>query len=198
MPLSERDYIEAAVSLGCDIAAIKAVDEVESGGSGFLKDGRLRVLFEGHIFHKYTKGAYAQTHPTLCHPKWTPQHYVKGGPERRGDGELCRLEAAKQLDYKAALLSASVGRFQIMGFNYQMCGFESVEEFWTRMSITEWHHLLAFCCFVKSQNLDKALRTHDWATFARRYNGPGYAKNRYDVKLATAWQKHVDAGPQNA
>ena len=29
----------------------------------------------------------------------------------------------------------------------------------------------------------------DWATFARRYNGPGYAKNDYDGKLQRAYDR---------
>ena len=31
-----------------------------------------------------------------------------------------------------------------------------------------------------------ALQSKDWKTFARLYNGPGYAQNRYDEKLAKA------------
>jgi hypothetical protein len=29
----------------------------------------------------------------------------------------------------------------------------------------------------------------NWAAFAKGYNGPGYAKNAYDVKLAQAYAK---------
>src|SRR5262249_39107639 len=39
--------------------------------------------------------------------------------------------------------------------------------------------------------LDRALRGHDWTTFARGYNGPAYAKNSYDTRLAAAHQKYV-------
>lgn len=34
------------------------------------------------------------------------------------------------------------------------------------------------------------LQRKDWAGFARGYNGPGYAKNRYDIKLANAYKKY--------
>ncbi|HET9994735.1 MAG TPA: N-acetylmuramidase domain-containing protein [Candidatus Acidoferrum sp.] len=44
-------------------------------------------------------------------------------------------------------------------------------------------------------NLDTAMRSHDWANFARGYNGPNYAKNQYDVRLAAAYQKYA-TGPQ--
>src|SRR5690606_7984441 len=40
------------------------------------------------------------------------------------------------------------------------------------------------------------LRRKDWARFARLYNGPGYAQNRYDEKLAQAYARHAgDAAP---
>lgn len=37
-------YKEAADVLGCNEAAIKAVASVESAGSGFLADGRAKIL----------------------------------------------------------------------------------------------------------------------------------------------------------
>ena len=37
--------------------------------------------------------------------------------------------------------------------------------------------------------METLLKAKDWANFARGYNGPAYAKNRYDVKLAAAYAK---------
>jgi len=45
----------------------------------------------------------------------------------------------------------------------------------------------------------EALRKKDWATFARRYNGPGYAKNSYDTKLKSAYDRFAaEAAPTQA
>jgi hypothetical protein len=33
-----------------------------------------------------------------------------------------------------------------------------------------------------------ALKKQDWAAFAKAYNGPGYKANKYDTKLAEAYQ----------
>ena len=44
--------------------------------------------------------------------------------------------------------------------------------------------------FVEKANLLDKLRNHDWAGFARAYNGPAYRKNRYDTKMRGAWLKH--------
>jgi hypothetical protein len=187
--LTEQDYEKAAKLLKCDVAAIKAVAEVESSGAGFLKDGRLRVLFEGHQFYKYTKGAFAEANPTVCHPKWTRDFYCKGDAETRGAGEFARLDDARKLDKKAAMMSCSIGKFQVMGFNFALCGFKSVEEFWAALGRSEGEQLNAFCSYVKSVGIDDELRNHDWAEFARRYNGPEYKKNQYDTKLANAYAR---------
>jgi hypothetical protein len=37
--------------------------------------------------------------------------------------------------------------------------------------------------------LADAIRTKNWPSFARQYNGPAYAKNKYDEKLAEAYLK---------
>ena len=189
--LTESDFKEAAEMLNCDVAAIKAVAEVESSGNGFLSDGRVKILFEGHQFHKHTKGAYTASHPTICYKAWTKQHYTKGpNADVRGAGELARLEQAMSLDREAALKSASYGKFQIMGFNFGSCDFENVEDFYEAMQASEGAQLKAFCCFIKANNLDGHLRKHRWASFARGYNGPAYAENKYDKKLATAHAKY--------
>ena len=41
--------------------------------------------------------------------------------------------------------------------------------------------------FVLKNGLAPALRRKDWANFARGYYGPGYAENRYDDKMASAY-----------
>jgi hypothetical protein len=76
-----------------------------------------------------------------------------------------------------------------MGFNFALCGFKSVEEFWAALGRSEGEQLNAFCSYVKSVGIDDELRNHDWAEFARRYNGPEYKKNQYDTKLANAYAR---------
>lgn len=189
--LTESDFQAAAQILNCDVAAIKAVAEVESSGHGFLSDGRVKILFEGHQFYKRTNGAYAQSYPTICYKKWTKQFYTTGPtPDVCGAGELKRLETAIALNRRAALMSASYGKFQIMGFNHQVCGFNDVEKFYEAMQVSEGEQLKAFSKFVIGNGLDKALRKHDWVTFARGYNGEEYWKNKYDKKLAKAHAKY--------
>ena len=189
--LTESDFKEAAKILNCDVAAIKAVAEVESSGNGFLSDGRVKILFEGHQFFKFTKGAFAEAYPTICFKKWTKAHYTKGpNANVRGAGELARLEKAIALNRTAALKAASYGKFQIMGFNSSLCGFDNVEDFYAAMQASEGSQLKAFCSFIKASGLSEHLRKHRWAKFAEGYNGEEFRKNKYDEKLAAAHARH--------
>ena len=58
------------------------------------------------------------------------------------------------------------------------------------MSTNEGNQLGLFMTFLKSNGWDKYLRTLDWAEFARHYNGPQYAQNKYDKKLQDAYSKY--------
>jgi hypothetical protein len=186
--LTEEDYQRAAAALGCEVAAIKAVTEVEAAGAGFLPDGRVKILFERHKFYKFTGGRYASTHPDICNPS-------AGGYGAGGAHQYARFSRAFALDPKAAMKSASWGKFQIMGFNFASAGFDSVDSMIDAMKQSEGAQLLAFVNFVKSCQLSDELRRHDWAGFARQYNGANYRINRYDAKLAAAYKKHAQAHP---
>lgn len=203
--LTPADYRWAAEELGCEVAQIRAVDEVESRG-GWFKDVREsilmvdgpggfidgphlpKILFEAHHFHRYTDGKFDESHPNLSSPVWNRALYVGG------EGEWTRLYHAVCLDAHAALMSASVGRYQIMGFNYALAGFDSVEHFWSAMKRNEREHLEAFVAFVQSRGLVGALRKislihAECVPFAKGYNGKRYAANQYHVKIARAYKK---------
>lgn len=175
--LTEQDYKEAAQFLGCDVPTIKAVAKVESLNSGFYRNGEPKILFEGHIFHKLTNGKYSTSeNADISYPKWKTRYYRYNQHKR--------LQKAVKLDRDAALKSASWGKFQIMGFNHKLAGFNTLQEFVNAMYRSEKEHLKAFVNYVKNRHLDDELRNHDWVRFAYYYNGPGFAKNRYDEKLA--------------
>ncbi|MGH8471095.1 MAG: N-acetylmuramidase family protein [Gammaproteobacteria bacterium] len=184
------DYALAAGWIGCEAAVIQAVAEVESSGSGFLLDGRCKVIFEGYAFFSETKGRFAKTHPTLCFPEWTGEHYALGEtPEARGAGEIARLERAMALDRSAALRSASYGKFRIMGFNHRLCMYPDVGMFYEAMKRDAASHLDAFCHLIKSLQLGGALKRKDWAAFALGYNGPGCARNDYAGRMTRAYER---------
>jgi hypothetical protein len=66
------------------------------------------------------------------------------------------------------------------------------------MEINEGYHLDCLVKFIKNQPfLVTALNNHQWATFARSYNGAGYAANHYDTKIANAYAQAVRDGWNN-
>jgi hypothetical protein len=187
-PITGDDYVRAAARLGCHPAAIEAVAAVESSGSGFNPDDSCKTLFEGHIFHRFTGGRFDKTHTTLSFPTATREWYG-----RTWQDEQTRLEIAMALDETAAMLSASWGRFQIMGFNHGACGYATVQDFVAAMRDSEAKQLEAFVGFIESRHLADELRDCRWADFARLYNGPGYKANRYDEKMANAYRTALHA-----
>lgn len=182
--LTIDNLTEAAHILRCDLPAIRAVAEIESAGSGFLPDGQPRILFEAHVFSRLTEHKYDAQYPTISSRTWNRALY-QGGVD-----EHIRLGMACTLDRDAGLKSASWGMFQIMGFNYGAAGFRTLQLFINAMYRTERDHLMAFVAFIQYMGLDDELRAHRWGAFAQGYNGPGFAQNKYDLKLAAAWAKY--------
>jgi hypothetical protein len=191
--LTEDDFKRAAAALNVEVAAIKAVAEVESAGAGFLSDGRPSILYEAHVFHKETAGRHS--HATdrrgvkLSSPTWNRSLYGATGAAQHN-----RYEDARKLDADAANKACSWGMFQILGQNHKACGFDSSQAFvdamWTGGPAA---HLDAFVAFIKANELDVPLRAKDWAKFAKGYNGPAYAQNAYDKKMAAAYARHRKA-----
>ena len=200
--LTDADYNEASVKLGCEIEVIKAVSEVEARGSGFLPSKRPKILFEGHYFYRNLRQyglaeTVAKTNPSICYSKWTKAYY-KGG-EAEYTRLVQALEICKKYEVPAAeaLKSASWGRYQIMGANFQKCGYRNVEDFVEDIFKSEKYHLLAFCEFVINSFLDDELRNKDFAKFAYGYNGSQYAQNQYDKKMLAAYNKYKKESAAN-
>jgi hypothetical protein len=184
--LTITDFERAAQKLKCSVPAIQAVSEVESRGKGFYADGFPVILFERHKFKQFTQGRYNKSHPHLS----GPQGGYNGGTARG------RFNQAFALNPEAAMKSCSWGRYQIMGFNHEVCGYATVGEFVDAMKESEGKQLDAFVSFVINERLAVFLRSLEWAEFARGYNGPAYKKNRYDTKMATAYRKYSAAHPK--
>lgn len=181
--LTEAGFKTAAEVLNCEVAAIQAVCEVEAPRGGFLPDDRVRILFERHKFHSFTAGTFSKSNPDIS-------NRVAGGYGAEGAHQWARFSKAFALDPKAAMKSCSWGKFQIMGFNFAAAGFETLDDFVSAMKVSEDEQLKAFVNVIKSWALQDELRRHDWASFARQYNGENYKINRYDVKLAAAYKKY--------
>lgn len=199
--LSEQDLMNFASENNLELAIVKAVNEVESRGKGFFVYGKPAILFEGHVFWKQLEkrgfspeNLLTEENKDVLYKKWTRKYYIGG------EKEYIRLKkAAELLDSEdvreAAFCSASWGAFQIMGYHYESLGYNSIDDFVSKMYSHEREHLKAFAKFIsinsfRGRKLIDWLRDKNWTNFARAYNGPGYKKSRYDIKLKRAYQRH--------
>ena len=48
-------------------------------------------------------------------------------------------------------------------------------------------HLRGFLGYIITNHMQNTLVNHNWAGFARGYNGAGYAVNNYDQNIAAAY-----------
>lgn len=188
--ITDADYIKAAIELDVEVAALKAIKEVECGGRAFV-NGRPVMLFEGHIFwrqlqaRKIDPNKFVKGNENILYKSWTKKYYTG-----KNDGEYARLQKAIKINEAAAYESASYGMFQIMGNNYKVCGYNSAKEFYQALCKSEDAHFYSFIKFIKAKGIVPYLKAKNWAQVAYRYNGSGYKANRYDQKLAAAYNKY--------
>ena len=189
--LQQNDLEWAAKELGCEVAAIMAVSEVESRGRGFFGSGRPAVLFERHWMRRRLSHygidykPHMRKHPDLVN--------TRTGGYRGGEAEHDRIARASEIHRPSALESASWGAYQIMGFHWEALGYRSANHYVEEMEKGERQHLEAFVKFIQIDSvLLRAIRNREWGTFAHRFNGPAYKKNSYDTKMANAYNRYKE------
>ena len=191
-PLTERDYEEVAAQLGVDVAAMKAVVEIEAGREhkGFWKEGHPLINFDLAVYRKMAKRhgvnltKYTASHPAI----FNRPSIAKYGSQQAA--VQARLDQALSIDTVSAIEGTFWGMFQIGGFNWRQCGAESPQDFARLMSRSERDQLELFAEFVSRTGLLPHLKSKNWAAFARGYNGPSYARRRYHTRLAQAYKKY--------
>lgn len=188
--LSELNYRQSGERLGVKAAYVLAFAEVEANGAGFEK-GVPKILFEPHRFSKLTQHRYDKTHPTISYPSWGARPYPK-----RLDDRYAQLLFAVALDPWAGFAAASFGKFQILGENHALCGFDTPWSFAFAMAYDEVTQLKAFENFIRKSGILAPLKLGLWETVASMYNGSAYRRNRYDEKLqiaAAKWERKLAA-----
>lgn len=182
--ITNNDIAALATELGCHPATLEAIAEVESAGFGWFDDGRIKILPEPHKFEDYLPASrraearkiglgtadYKQTKASGHYRRMT------NGPGPRYDF----LERMIAFDADAAFKAISVGKFQIMGFNAETCGFKSARAMFDAFVDSEVNQLRAFGQFLIKNGLRTALKQEDFAKVEEVYNGGGlngaYAK----------------------
>lgn len=190
--LAADDFARAAKAVGCQEAAIRAVVAVEARGTGWDARNRPVILFEPHVFYRNLVGAERDeaVRQGLAYKSWRSGNYPN-----TSDARYAQLDRAMKINAEAGLKACSWGIGQVLGENHRSLGFSTARAMVERCLESEGGQLDVMVAFVVANRLDDDLRRLDWAGFARGYNGPAYAKNAYDVKLASAYRKALANKP---
>lgn len=186
--LTDNDFRRIAKEMGVEAAAIKAVVRVEAGAAmeGFWAPGVPIINYDTSI-SKYCK-------PTRNVKAPASETIPPGIKSAYGRKEWGLLVAARKKNLDKANMTCFWGMFQIGGFNYKICGCESVQEFVDRMSYSEFEQLQLFANFITNSGMLPSLKQKNWAAFAKRYNGSSYAKRGYHTKMASYYAKFKKEG----
>lgn len=192
MAVSLQKIQSEAKRLGVEVAALRAILEKESKGSGFNADGTPKILYERHIMYRRLVEHLGST-KALYYTKQYPNLVAQNGYGAGGYGKYSeqpkKLEAAAKIDHTSALESCSWGIAQIMGYHWKLCGFSSVQQFVNAMYKSEDSQFEVFVKFLEGSGIVPYLKKLDWANVALRYNGKNYKQNNYDVDLKRYYLK---------
>ena len=187
--VTENELLKIAMDLGdTDTRRIKAVSKVESGGSGWFDSGLPKILYERHLFYRYTQGAFGTTEYSNKQPGGYSLDANKNGINDSWE----KLAMAVCKDPMAALQSISIGKFQVLGKYYRECGYSHpIDMLWeaSRSEIAHYAMLRDYILKVancRSAFLKLSTNPDDCRALAKAYNGPGYEKFDYHNKLARA------------
>lgn len=180
-----------AMELGVEPAALAAVVQIESGGrTHAMIEGRREPLirFEGHYFDRRLSGERRER--AREEGLASPQAGKVANPASQA-ARWKLLGRAAAIDRAAAYESASWGVGQVMGAHWAWLGHASVDALVgeARSGVVGQVRLMGR--YITKAGLAGALKSHDWAAFARGYNGPAYRRNGYDTKLAKAYARYA-------
>jgi hypothetical protein len=173
--ITEDEYKKLSIEFDLTLAAIKTVVVVESGQKGFDEaTGKLIIQFEPAWFKRNA--------PYTPSGKWSLNKVEKQAREWE-----CFNDAYARNPI-AAMESTSVGMMQVMGFHWKLLGFHSVGQMWDYAKFSEYNQLRLGLLFIRSNKyMYRALKSHDWNTFAYYYNGEKYREFNYQIKLQAAF-----------
>lgn len=190
--LTEEDYREVAEELGVEVAAIKAVIDIEAGKAhkGFWAPGKPIINFDLTMFRKFAprNGLSLATARKKAPVIFSRPDVRKYGSQQAG--QQARLDAACALCPGAGIEGTFWGMFQIGGFNWKKLGFESPEAFAEAMSHSERAQLEIFARFLKTFNMVDDIRNRQWLKFALKYNGPRAKSRGYHTRMAAAYNRY--------
>lgn len=185
---------KAAKEFGLEPAALLAIAEIESAGQVFAKiDGRNEPLirFEGHYFDRRLSGDKQDR--ARGAGLASPTTGAVANPRAQA-ARWQMLDQAAEIDHQAAYESTSWGLGQVMGAHWLWLGFDNVDALVNEARAGAAGQARLMARYIQKAGLTDALNAHDWEAVGHGYNGPGFRKNAYHLKLAEAYNRQI-SGP---
>lgn len=181
--------------LKCSAAALQAVAEVESAGQVFARVKGKReplIRWEGHYFDQRLTGkerAEARRQG-LASPK---AGTVKNPASQEKRWEI--VTRAARINRQAALESFSIGLGQVMTAHWKKLGLASVDDMIKLARSGAAGQIDIMARYIDKFGLADELERLDFTAFARGYNGKGFAKYGYHLKMAAAYKRITGKAP---
>ena len=182
---SDVEIQRMAQILNCNEILLRSIIKRESGSRAFGDNGLLIIRFEPHLMERFSRGNSALHKQVVDifegektwqgtddyvnqYGSWTPIHAEGQISEWRA------YEIASKIDEEIATRSISMGVFQILGDNHDLCGYESAVQQMDSFSQALTNQTFAFINFIMNQpGMHSALKRGDIEEFVRAWNGPG-------------------------
>jgi len=182
--LSEQQYRNEAARYGINPAALHAFSDVESGGEGYTSNGRLKIMYEPHIFSQLTNKVYdgvpagdygvSCSYPSWCKPPKCPVGCRVHPYSLDQEARWGVLAFAAELNFEAALGACSWGAFQILGKWWKQLGYPTVWHFVVQMNNGgSAAHLNAAMRFLQYNGVIDEMKRGEWSKVIEAYNGGG-------------------------
>ena len=190
---------QVASVYGVDVACALAVWKTESGPTVHAP-GHAVIRFENHRLWKLWGRAHNDAfvaHFQFGDPIWKGHEFRANedsewmlshtaGPSGQRVEYAALAKAIELAGEDIALRCISIGGPQILCSNFALLGYASPAEMYADFQRTEDVHVRGFFKFCEAKKIIGAMKSKDWAAFARVYNGPGQV-DAYGAKIAAAY-----------
>lgn len=193
LDVTKDDFELLATQLGVEREVLRAIAVAETGDKVPFKqyvngENHAAILYERHFMKRLSKklGVHPDilktveaTDPKLIHG------WVKGYKYGSDAEQYERLTRARKINYDAANMSCSWGKFQVMGEYYHHL-YKSTKELVEAQNYCAKQHLQYFKVFlVDEKKMLQCMKDKNWLTIAIKYNGA--QQDGYDTKIEKAY-----------
>ncbi len=179
--VTKDDFEVLAAQLGVEREVLRAIAVAETGDKVPFRyyvrgERHAAILYERHFMKRISLnlGVSPETVRDIESSEPDIMHSYDSSYRHGSDSEQYqRLLRAREINYDAANMSCSWGKFQVMGEYYHHL-YGTTQELVDAQNYCAMQHLQYFKTFlVNEKRMLQPMKDKDWLTIARKYNGTG-------------------------